>query len=79
MKNRMAYRLAALCAVPASAVGIVPVSSRPAKVRRGPNLSQRGPAMRRTSSVAVSDIVLEFATSFCDRWISFLMVILSCE
>lgn len=73
-KNRIAYRLAALWAVPASAVGMEPARSREAKVRRGPNLSHIGPATARTTSVAVKEMMLEFATSFCERWRSFLIV-----
>jgi hypothetical protein len=49
MKNRITYKPAGVEIVPARAVGIAPRSKQAAKVIRGPNRSQAGPATRRTS------------------------------
>lgn len=75
--------------VPARADGIAPRRRHAAKVTRGPNLSQDGPATRRTrrlcvlvfvvncsiiTYVAVSEMILELAISFWLRRRSFLIV-----
>ena len=70
MKKRSAYRPEALYTAPARKVGSAPARRQPAKVRRGPKWSQQGPAMRRTISVAVSAMMLLFATSCCCMWMS---------
>ena len=51
-KKRIVRRPLTLLTVPARAVGIAPRRRQPAKVYLGPNLSQDGPATRRTSSLS---------------------------
>lgn len=63
--------------VPASAVGMAPMSRVPAKTLRGPKRSHSGPHMNRTTSVAVSATMLELATSAVVRFKSLLIVIVS--
>lgn len=51
-KKRRAIRPLGVVTRPAMAVGIDPQSSSPINTRRGPNLSQRGPATNLTSRLA---------------------------
>ena len=73
MKKRRAMRPSALFTVPARKVGIAPANRSAANVYRGPTLSHIGPAMRRTSRVAVKAMMLEFATSYGFKPRSFAM------
>src|SRR5579859_603566 len=74
-KNRMAMRPPALCAVPASAVGIAPAIMQPTIHFLGPKRSQRGPTRTRTRKVARSATIFPFAMSVAERLRSALRVI----
>lgn len=71
MKNRSAKSWPLLYAVPERKVGMAPIRRHPANVYRGPYLSQQGPAMRRTKSVAQRAMMFELDTSVLVRWRSF--------
>lgn len=51
-KNRSAMRPFGVVTRPAIAVGTAPASKMPMNTQRGPNLSQSGPAMKRTKNLS---------------------------
>ena len=60
MKKRRARRPVALVTSPARAVGTAPASRTPAKQRRGPKRSHRGPMKRRTTRLDYRGVKSKF-------------------
>ena len=73
MKNRKAYSVGALWAVPARPEGTAPKIKRNAITFLGPYLSTNGPAITRRTRVAARAMMLEFPTCAFVRWRSDLM------
>jgi hypothetical protein len=64
MKKRRTMIPVGVVTRPAIAVGRAPARRQPTNTRRGPNLSHRGPAIRRTTRVPVRPMMLELAYWF---------------